>query len=71
MNRPTAEEANKTNQCNKDHSKTGPGRPHGYQGKGDKADLDLHARQKDPNYDASGKKKMKSHIQRIHKHFIL
>jgi len=57
MDRQTAEQANKTDQCNKYHSETGPGRPHAYQGKGDKADLDNHAKQMDPNFDASGKKK--------------
>ncbi|XP_029344662.1 uncharacterized protein LOC100575965 [Acyrthosiphon pisum] len=57
MDRQSAADANRTNQCNKDHSKTGPGRPHGYQGKGDKADLDNRAQQKDPNYKGSGNTK--------------
>jgi len=52
-----AAQRNRTNQCNEKHPTTGPGRPHGYQGTGDKADLDNHAKQKDPNCPDGGKKK--------------
>ncbi|KYN37362.1 hypothetical protein ALC56_08265 [Trachymyrmex septentrionalis] len=41
--------ANRTNQCNPTHTPSGPGHKAGYTGKGDKADLDNHAKQLDPN----------------------
>lgn len=40
-----AANVNKGNVCNENHKKSGPGRPAGYHGTGDKADLDNHANQ--------------------------
>lgn len=40
---------NRTNQCNPNHEKTGPGREAGYHGTGTKADLDNHGNQLNPN----------------------
>lgn len=52
-------DGNRTNQCNPNHEKTGPGRDHGYKGTGDKADLDNHGNQKNPTHTATkgGQKK--------------
>jgi len=36
-------------QCNPNHPKDGPGRPHGYQGENQQHDLDNHANQKNKN----------------------
>lgn len=38
-------QANRTNQCNRDHKPSGPGHQAGYHGAGTKADLDNHSRQ--------------------------
>lgn len=40
---------NHANQLNPNHVATGPGKPAGYQGKGDKDDLDNHSNQLNPN----------------------
>lgn len=42
-------QANRTNQCNPNHSPTGPGHKAGYTGDGSKADLDNHSKQLNPN----------------------
>ncbi|XP_063695805.1 uncharacterized protein LOC134827164 isoform X2 [Culicoides brevitarsis] len=47
----SAEERNRTNQCNPTHKPTGPGHRAGYHGAGTKADLDNHADQLNPNND--------------------
>lgn len=57
MDRSSAAQNNRTDQCNKDDPKSGPGRPHAYQGKGDKDDLDNHSRQMDPKSKLGDKKK--------------
>ncbi|GLH07860.1 Uncharacterized protein GBIM_13264 [Gryllus bimaculatus] len=44
-----ATQDNRTNQCNPNHSPTGPGHKSGYQGTGTKADLDNHSKQLNPN----------------------
>ncbi|XP_018046276.1 PREDICTED: uncharacterized protein LOC108685816 [Atta colombica] len=41
--------ANRTNQCNPTHMPSGPGHKTGYSGTGDKADLDNHSDQLNPN----------------------
>lgn len=48
MNRP-GQDQNRANQCNPEHKQTGPGRPAGYQGSREKANLDNHAEQRNPN----------------------
>lgn len=48
-------QANRTNQCNPDHAKTGPGHTAGYHGTGTKADLDNHGQQLDPKNPKYGK----------------
>jgi hypothetical protein len=45
----TADEKNRTNQCNPDHKPSSPGHKAGYKGKGDKQDLDNHSNQLNPN----------------------
>lgn len=45
-------EANRTNQCNPTHQKTGPGHQAAYQGTGTQADKDNHANQGNPNSEA-------------------
>lgn len=40
---------NRTNQCNPNHLKSGPGRPAGYHGDASKAALDNHSNQLNPN----------------------
>lgn len=42
-------QANRTNQCNPDHAKSGPGHQAGYKGDGTKADRDNHSNQLNPN----------------------
>ncbi|RWS03263.1 hypothetical protein B4U79_00699 [Dinothrombium tinctorium] len=42
-------QANRTNQCNPTHQKSGPGHQAGYHGAGTKADLDNRANQLNPN----------------------
>lgn len=42
-------DANRTNQCNPSHTKSGPGHQAGYQGTGTKPDLDNHGNQLNPN----------------------
>jgi len=48
--------ANRTNQCNPTHTPSGPGHKTGYPGKGDKEDLDNHAKQLNPNNPVCAKK---------------
>nr|ADE27969.1 hypothetical protein [Nylanderia nr. pubens LZ-2010] len=43
------DQANRTNQCNPNNPRTGPGHTAGYQGAGTKTDLDNHANQMNPN----------------------
>lgn len=48
MNRP-GQDQNRDNQCNPNHKQTGPGHPAAYQGSRDKANIDNHAQQLNPN----------------------
>jgi len=47
-------QANRTNQCNPNHKDSGPGHKAGYHGAVDKADLDNHGQQCNPNNDKCG-----------------
>lgn len=42
-------QANRTNQCNPNHTPSGPGHTAGYHGAGTKADLNNHSTQLNPN----------------------
>lgn len=42
-------DTNRPDQCNPNHKPTGPGHNAAYEGKGDKADKDNHAKNLDPN----------------------
>lgn len=45
-------DGNRTNQCNPNHSSSGPGHNAGYQGSGGHSDLNNHANQCNPNNSA-------------------
>ncbi|KAL5234907.1 hypothetical protein ACI65C_002317 [Semiaphis heraclei] len=44
-------QANRTNQCNPNHQATGQGRPSAYQGSQDRANVNNHGNQLNPNND--------------------
>ncbi|KAK7791146.1 hypothetical protein R5R35_008578 [Gryllus longicercus] len=44
-----AAQGNRTNQCNPNHSRTGPGHNAGYHGTSTRADLNNHSNQMNPN----------------------
>ena len=46
---PNHQDANRPNQCNPTHVKSGPGHDARYQGAQDKANLDNHGNQLNPN----------------------
>jgi hypothetical protein len=47
-------QANRTNQSNPNHPKTGPGHAAAYGGQGTKPDLDNHSKQLNPNHPQYG-----------------
>jgi len=51
------QQANRTNQCNPTHEKTGQGRPAAYQGSQDRANINNHANQGNPNNQRYGQNK--------------
>ncbi|KAL5234909.1 hypothetical protein ACI65C_002319 [Semiaphis heraclei] len=50
-------QANRTNQCNPNHQPTGQGRPSAYQGSQDRANVNNHGNQLNPNNDRYVQKK--------------
>jgi len=59
MDRQNAQRQNdqRSNQCNPNHAKDGPGRQHEYQGATDKASLNNHGQQLNPNNERYVQKK--------------
>jgi len=50
-------QANRTNQCNPNHQSTGQGRPAAYQGSQDRANVNNHGNQLNPNNERYVQKK--------------